>query len=53
MTEDGLQQVGIVSYGLLICGIFDVPDVYTRVSEFSDWIQEQKETYSKVYTSVN
>ncbi|KAG5667514.1 hypothetical protein PVAND_015493 [Polypedilum vanderplanki] len=31
--------VGIVSYGLVICGL-SVPDVYTRASEFVDWIQE-------------
>ncbi|XP_075145816.1 chymotrypsin-2-like [Haematobia irritans] len=41
-TRKGLRQVGIVSYGLFICGVFNtiVPDVYTRISEFSDWIQE-------------
>ncbi|XP_013101637.1 chymotrypsin-2-like [Stomoxys calcitrans] len=40
MSAQGLRQVGIVSYGLFICGLFSslVPDVYTRVSEFSDWI---------------
>ncbi|XP_065371904.1 chymotrypsin-2-like [Calliphora vicina] len=35
-----LQQVGVVSYGFFVCGVFDVPDVYTRVSEFSDWLQQ-------------
>ncbi|KAI8118236.1 hypothetical protein FF38_08512 [Lucilia cuprina] len=35
-----LQQVGVVSYGFFVCGVFDVPDVYTRVSEFSGWLQE-------------
>ncbi|XP_037942714.1 chymotrypsin-2-like [Teleopsis dalmanni] len=37
-TPNGLRQVGIVSYGLIICGVFDVPDVYTRVSAFQNWI---------------
>ncbi|KAM7361031.1 chymotrypsin-like elastase family member 1 isoform 1-T4 [Cochliomyia hominivorax] len=36
-----LQQVGVVSYGFFICGVFDVPDVYTRVSEFSSWLQQK------------
>ncbi|KAG5667513.1 hypothetical protein PVAND_015492 [Polypedilum vanderplanki] len=31
--------VGIVSYGTAICGL-TVPDVYTRASEFVDWINE-------------
>ncbi|XP_050340165.1 chymotrypsin-2 [Bactrocera neohumeralis] len=39
-TSAGLHQVGIVSYGLFVCGVFTViPDVYTRVSIFDDWIQ--------------
>ncbi|XP_028893553.2 chymotrypsin-2 [Zeugodacus cucurbitae] len=39
-TGSGLRQVGIVSYGLFVCGVFTViPDVYTRVSMFDDWIQ--------------
>lgn len=38
-AEGDLYQVGVVSYGLIICGIFDVPDVYTRVSEFDQWLQ--------------
>uniref|UniRef100_A0A1B0G6R2 Lectizyme n=1 Tax=Glossina morsitans morsitans TaxID=37546 RepID=A0A1B0G6R2_GLOMM len=40
-TRHGTQQVGIVSYGLFICGVFDVPDVYTRVSEFNLWLRER------------
>uniref|UniRef100_A0A1A9WJH7 Lectizyme n=1 Tax=Glossina brevipalpis TaxID=37001 RepID=A0A1A9WJH7_9MUSC len=40
-TAQGVRQVGIVSYGLFICGIFDVPDVYTRVSEFKLWLRER------------
>ncbi|ALC45795.1 CG17404, partial [Drosophila busckii] len=38
---NGLQQVGVVSYGLVVCGLFVSPDVYTRVSTFRTWIAEQ------------
>ncbi|XP_068155170.1 chymotrypsin-1 [Drosophila tropicalis] len=40
-TDHGLRQVGIVSYGLVVCGLYLSPDVYTRVSTFSDWIDEK------------
>ncbi|XP_030374663.1 chymotrypsin-1 [Scaptodrosophila lebanonensis] len=40
-TSKGVHQVGIVSYGLSICGLSITPDVYTRVSTFSDWIQSE------------
>uniref|UniRef100_W8BW94 Chymotrypsin-C n=1 Tax=Ceratitis capitata TaxID=7213 RepID=W8BW94_CERCA len=41
-TNAGLHQVGIVSYGLFVCGVFSViPDVYTRVSVFDEWIRER------------
>jgi len=40
-SKNGLQQVGIVSYGLVVCGLYISPDVYTRVSTFSDWIGNQ------------
>ncbi|BFF89880.1 chymotrypsin-1 [Drosophila madeirensis] len=43
-TENGLRQVGIVSYGLMVCGLYISPDVYTRVSTFSDWIQSHMES---------
>lgn len=33
--------VGIVSYGPKTCGVPGVPGVYTRVSSFVDWIEEQ------------
>lgn len=33
--------VGIVSYGPKTCGVPGVPGVYTRVSSFVDWIDEQ------------
>ncbi|XP_060645210.1 chymotrypsin-1 [Drosophila nasuta] len=36
-----IKQVGVVSYGLVVCGLFVSPDVYTRVSTFSDWLQER------------
>ncbi|EDW15997.1 uncharacterized protein Dmoj_GI22463 [Drosophila mojavensis] len=38
--DNGLKQVGVVSYGLVVCGLFISPDVYTRVSTFRNWIQE-------------
>ncbi|XP_067619935.1 chymotrypsin-2 [Eurosta solidaginis] len=39
-TDAGLHQVGIVSYGLFVCGVFSIiPDVYTRVSVFDEWIR--------------
>ncbi|KAH8419050.1 hypothetical protein KR222_002099, partial [Zaprionus bogoriensis] len=40
-SDNGLKQVGVVSYGLVVCGLFISPDVYTRVSTFSEWIQQQ------------
>ncbi|XP_030374614.1 trypsin 3A1-like [Scaptodrosophila lebanonensis] len=40
-TSKGVHQVGVVAYGLAICGLSITPDVYTRVSAFSDWIQKQ------------
>ncbi|KAH8357879.1 hypothetical protein KR200_008275 [Drosophila serrata] len=43
-TDKGLKQVGIVSYGLVVCGLFISPDVYTRVSTFSEWIEGQLES---------
>ncbi|KAH8360005.1 hypothetical protein KR093_010067, partial [Drosophila rubida] len=42
MTDNGtVKQVGVVSYGMVVCGLFVTPDVYTRVSTFSDWLQER------------
>uniref|UniRef100_A0A1I8N1Z8 Peptidase S1 domain-containing protein n=1 Tax=Musca domestica TaxID=7370 RepID=A0A1I8N1Z8_MUSDO len=38
--DDSLTQVGIVSYGTAFCAS-SAPDVYTRVTEFDDWIKER------------
>ncbi len=38
-TNQGWQQVGIVSYGIG-CGDKDFPEVYARVASFKDWIEE-------------
>ncbi|XP_017111077.1 chymotrypsin-1 [Drosophila elegans] len=43
-TKNGPKQVGIVSYGLVVCGLYISPDVYTRVSTFSEWIEGQVES---------
>ncbi|KAM7362720.1 chymotrypsin-1-like [Cochliomyia hominivorax] len=41
MNKDGkLKQVGVVSYGTAFCAS-NSPDVYTRVSQFFDWIKER------------
>lgn len=40
VTEDQSTVVGVVSYGTAICGL-GYPDVYTRVSVLTDWIDEQ------------
>lgn len=40
VLEDRSTQVGVVSYGTMICGL-GMPDVYTRVSVLSYWIDEQ------------
>ncbi|KAM7362719.1 chymotrypsin-1-like [Cochliomyia hominivorax] len=41
MNKSGkLKQVGVVSYGTSFCAS-NKPDVYTRVSLFSDWIQQR------------
>ena len=33
------KLVGIVSYGTRICAV-NMPDVYTRASEYVDWMME-------------
>ncbi|XP_030374325.1 chymotrypsin-2-like [Scaptodrosophila lebanonensis] len=40
-TSKGLLQVGIAAYAPRICGLFLIPDVYTRLYTFRDWIQKQ------------
>lgn len=37
--EDGEEVIGVVSYGTRICSMGE-PDVYTRVSEFTEFIKE-------------
>ncbi|XP_055854540.1 transmembrane protease serine 9-like [Episyrphus balteatus] len=39
VNRDRNQQIGIVSYGTSICSA-GLPDVFTRVSVFEDWIKE-------------
>ncbi|XP_018323858.1 trypsin delta/gamma-like protein CG30031 [Agrilus planipennis] len=37
----GYVQVGIVSWGITPCGTTYAPSVYTRVSTYSDWINDR------------
>lgn len=39
-TEGGVEQCGIVSWGIVPCGSAGAPSVYTGVSHFVDWIEE-------------
>lgn len=36
-----LYLLGVVSYGPEKCGTIGVPGVYTRVSEYIDWIESK------------
>ncbi|XP_066587683.1 trypsin-1-like [Prorops nasuta] len=35
------EIVGLVSWGVLPCGLLNAPSVYTKVSSYIDWIQEK------------
>lgn len=37
--------VGVVSYGPKVCGVSNVPGVYTKVPSFVDWIVETMAKY--------
>ena len=40
-ATDGLfYEVGIVSFGKPPCALPNIPDVFTKVSSFIDWIQK-------------
>lgn len=39
-TSNGVEQVGIVSWGIVPCGSVGAPSVYTGVSHFVDWVKE-------------
>lgn len=45
MTADGLVQVGITSFGVN-CETVNLPNGFTRVSYYYDWIQETICKYS-------
>ena len=40
--NSNFHQVGLVSFGTRICGI-GIPGVYTKISSFLDWIDENLE----------
>ncbi|XP_011501362.1 PREDICTED: trypsin-1-like, partial [Ceratosolen solmsi marchali] len=40
INKDYSQLVGIVSWGMIPCGMPDIPSIYTRVSAFVEWIEE-------------
>lgn len=39
-SNGGYVQIGITSFGGKPCGVPDVPGVYSRVSQYQDWIKQ-------------
>ncbi|XP_043505707.1 prostasin-like [Polistes fuscatus] len=40
-SANGVEVVGVVSWGIIPCGTRGAPSVYTRVSAFNSWIQNK------------
>ncbi|XP_011881047.1 PREDICTED: transmembrane protease serine 9-like [Vollenhovia emeryi] len=38
-------QTGIVSWGIVPCGSYGAPSVYTKISKFNDWIEKKVNKY--------
>lgn len=45
-TNDGVELVGIVSWGYIPCATTRYPSVYTMVSAYKDWIHKAIENYN-------
>ncbi|XP_014483142.1 PREDICTED: trypsin-1-like [Dinoponera quadriceps] len=41
--EKEVTQIGIVSWGVYPCGVSHLPSVYTRISSYINWIDENRE----------
>ncbi|XP_076227354.1 transmembrane protease serine 9 [Nomia melanderi] len=49
LAQNGVQ-VGIVSWGMMPCGVSHMPSVYTRVASYVDWIHEHALDMSLKFT---